>query len=108
NVLAEVTARLPGHPVSLADRSGGLGQPPGGGQKQGKGQVRSGVGEHVGGVADRDRARGGRLEVDVVVTGGVVGNGPQSGRSLDQLGVDTIGQQRQQTFGLGGAAAQFL
>ena len=61
-------------------------------------EVGRGVGEDPGRVADRDSARRGRLHVDVVHTHGVVRDRAQVRRGVDQLGVDRIGEQREQAF----------
>ena len=53
-------------------------------------------------------ARGGRLEVDVVHADGVVRDRPQPRRRLDQLGVDRVGEQRQQPLELGRAREQLV
>ena len=85
-----------------------LRQPARGAEQQREGQVGGGVGEHVGGVADRDPARRAAVEVDVVVADRVVGDRPQLRRAVHQLGVDAVGQHRQQPLGLGGAPPQLV
>ena len=53
----QVAARLPGQPLAARTRGGRLGQPARRREQQREGEVGGGVGEHVGGVADRDPAR---------------------------------------------------
>ena len=55
---------------------------------------------------DRDAARGGRLDVDVVHADRVVRDRAQLRRGVDQLGVDRVGEQRQQALQLGRARQQ--
>ena len=69
-------------------------------------EVGGGIGQHVGRVADRDPARGGRRDVDVVDADRVVGDHAQVGRGGEQLGVDAVGEQRQQTLGASAAAVE--
>ena len=94
------TGRLPGQPVAGADRGDRLGQLARRGEQQREGEVGGGVGEHVRRVADRDAARRGGVEVDVVVADRVVGDRPQPRAALDQRRVDPVGEQRQQTLGV--------
>ena len=61
----------------VAHRGLALGQPAHERQHQRQRQVGGGLGEHVGRVAHRDAARGGRLHVDVVHAHGVVGDRAQ-------------------------------
>ena len=74
----------------------GLRQPARGGQQQREREVGGRVGQHVGRVADRDPARGGGVDVDVVVADGVVGDRLEVGGVLDQRGVDPVGDRGQE------------
>ena len=59
-------------------------------------ELRGRVGEHVGSVGDDHTARGRGGNVDVVVAHGKVRDDPEIGRSVEELGVDPLGQEAQQ------------
>ena len=65
---------LPGLPLPGAGVLVGLDHTPSGRHQQGPGEVRSGLGEHVGGVGDDDAAPAGGGQIDVVVADSHVGD----------------------------------
>jgi hypothetical protein len=92
---------LPGQPVAPAHRELALHQAASDPEHQRDREVRGRLGQHVGRVAHRNspRRRGG--DVHVVHPDGVVRDGAQARRRLEQVGVHDVGQQREQALGPG-------
>ena len=84
----------------VADRGGALGTiRRASAEQQREREVGGRVGQHVGRVADRDPARGRRLDVDVVGPDRHVRDRPQLRGGVEQRRVDAVGEQREQPLG---------
>ena len=105
---AERAVGLEGDPLPLAHVALALGEAPREREQEREGEVGRRVGQDVGGVADGDAALGRRVEVDVVGPDRVVGDRAQLGRRGEQLLVDGVGEQGQQTLDPGDVLAQLV
>ena len=97
---AEPPRRLVHSPSAGPDRGGCLGNAPRRREQEGKRQVSGRLGEHARRRADRDSARTRGFEIDVVAADGVVRDGPQLRRGIEQIAVDPVAQHAQQAVGL--------
>ena len=70
--------------------------------------VGGGVGEHAGGVVDRDAAGGGGGHVDVVETHREIADHLEPGGAVQQGGVDAVGQERNQAGAMGRLSVEAL
>jgi hypothetical protein len=98
--------RVPRLPLAGADLALALVDATRDAEQQREGDVGGGVGQHARRVADRDPAPRGLLEVDVVGPHGQVGHGLDRRGGVEELGVDALGDDRQQGVGLRGALEQ--
>ncbi len=85
------------------DETLGLGYPAGDREHQGDRKLRGGLGQDAGRIGDRDAAPGGRRDVDVVKTRGVVRDPYQVRRRLHDRIVDAIGQEADDPGDVGNA-----
>jgi hypothetical protein len=88
--------RAEGPPLAFSNEPIPLGDAPRGGHEQRPREVRGGLGQDAGRVADRDAAARARRDVDVVVPDGEVRDDLQAGPSrVEELVVDPLRRQRE-------------
>ena len=90
HVGAQEGGGLPREPGAGGDGGGRVGELARGGQQEREGQVGGRLGQHAGGVADRDAASPARLEVDIVGAD----RHHRHGAQVRWDGVEQVGQQR--------------
>ena len=96
DVRAEQEHRPPRRPLPSLHEPRRLGDPAGGSQDQGEGEIGRRLGQRAGGVADGNAPGGTGGHVDVVVANGVVADDEQPGsRPVEQLVVDPVREQGQ-------------
>jgi hypothetical protein len=109
NVDAHQQHRPPGLPVAVSDVVHRLRDPAGGGHEQREGQVRRRLGQDPRRVAGGHPTAGERGNVDVVEADGEVAHHLQlRPGGVQQLVVDTIGEERQQAVDAGHAPEQLV
>ena len=108
-VLADVTERFPCEPLSGTHVIDRFDDAAGGCKHQRDRHVGGGVGEYAGSVADLDAAPTCFRDVDVVVADGEVADDAKlrAGR-IEELGVDRLGQERQDAVAPDDSAEEFL
>ena len=106
HVGAQEGGGLPREPGAGGDGGGRVGELARGGQQEREGQVGGRLGQHAGGVADRDAASPARLEVDIVGADRHHRHGAQVRRGVEQLVVDALGQQAQQALAVAYGVAE--
>ena len=105
---AQQEIKGPALPPAGADDAFGLAQPPRDGEDQREGEVRRGVGEHIGGVGDDNASRTCRRDVDVVVADRHVRDHAEVASRLDDGGIDGIDHHADQSLLAGDPAHQFV
>ena len=100
DVLAEVLVDGPAVPSTAAQVALALAEETGCRQDQREGQVGGGVVEHARRVADGHAGGRGRLQVDVVVADGDVGDDTQLGSAGDHRPVDAVGEHTDDGIGV--------